>query len=146
IVPKLAAPRTPLGDPSGGVFSRLNTSTRNSTARSPTDIRRATTTSTLRYAGPRTGLRDALPSANWGVTANALGLNHPFASRTSAGSAGAAISVGRCTPKPANALKLVACVTATGTPDWSVTIAATVHPRQSQTTDETNTCGMSPVE
>src|SRR5262245_48513624 len=147
IVPKLAAPATAAGAPNAGVLSRLNTSARTSTDRlAPAGMRRINAKSTLRYDGPRTGLRDAEPIVNCGAMANADVLNQCAGVRSPAGSSGSPTRFGRCTPKPANALKFVVCVTATGTPDSSVTIDVNVQPRQSHTTDDTNTCGMSPVE
>src|SRR6185503_4385662 len=103
--------------------------------------------STFRYAGPRTGFRDAFPMVNCGATENAAVLNQCWGVRSPAGSAGSPARFGRCTPKPAKALKFVACVTAIGTPDCSVTMPATVQFRAKfQTSDETNAWGMSPVE
>ena len=107
-----------------------------------------------------------MPSVNCGAIGERRGVE-PLrsASADPAGSVGSPTRFGRCTPKPAKALKLVVCVTATGTPDCSVTSAVdrpvvderAEHavqlswrgPRptgRSQTTDETKTCGMSPVE
>ena len=68
--------------------------------------------STSRYEGPRTGLRDAEPIVNTGATAKAAVLNHWLGVRWSAGSVGSPTRFGRCTPKPANALKFVVWVTA----------------------------------
>src|SRR4249920_2560924 len=102
--------------------------------------------------------------ANCGATANAVVSNHWLDERLWDGSVGLPTRFGRWTPKPANALKFVVCVTAMGTPDCSVTSPVTVqslamapsHPSSwwarpapygmSQTTDDSNTCGMSPVE
>src|SRR5581483_10245486 len=165
MVPKFAAPRTAAGAPKFGVFRRLNTSARISTARpGPAGTRRMRARSTLRYAGPRTGFRDADPSVNCGATAKAAVLNQCAGVLWSAGSVGSPTRLGRCTPKPANALKFVAWVTAIGIPDCNVAIRVTVQslasaphtPRsalsrpaptgRSHTIDDTNTCGMSPVE
>src|SRR5258708_34928810 len=84
-----------------------------------TEILRASATSTLRYDGPRTGLRDAEPIVNGGATAKAAVLNHCPAVRAPAANAGSPMRCGRWTPKPANALELVVCVTATGAPGCS---------------------------
>src|SRR5262245_19995482 len=60
IVPKLAGPNPPDGGPKFVVFSRLNTSSRSSIARSPPNpTRRITARSTSLYVGPLTGLREA---------------------------------------------------------------------------------------
>src|SRR3954447_6275696 len=165
IVPKLAAPRTAAGAPKDGVLSRLNASARSSIDRDPgSRTRRAKPTSTLRHEGPRTGVRDALPSVNCGATVNAVTSNQCAGVRWADRRAGFDTRLGRCTPKPANALKLVAWVTAIGTPDCAVTIPLSVQsdaiqpsaPRgchrrpcpagSSHTADETNTFGMSPVD
>jgi len=49
-------------------------------------------------------------------------------------------------PNPANALKFVACVSASGTPDCSVTIGDTLQPRIRHVALATNTCGISPLD
>src|SRR5947208_14812659 len=120
--------------------------------------------STSRYEGPRTGFRDAEPTVNCGAMVKAAGSNHWPGVRGPGGNAGSPERFGRCTPKPANALKFVVCVTATGAPDSSVTRDAIVQSLaiapatpcncrarpapagRSHTTDDTKTCGMSPVE
>src|SRR3989442_13192358 len=82
IVPKSAAPNTALGLPSGGVLSRLNASARSSSAvPAPTGTRRLNARSTFLNAGPRTGVRDAEPSVNWGAAPKAAVLNHPEGER-----------------------------------------------------------------
>src|SRR5436309_9624789 len=108
MVPKFAAPWTAAGAPKFGVFRRLNTSTRASMVlRPPTDTRRMTARSTLRYDGPRTGFREDDPIVNGGAAANAAVSNQCCGVRWSAGSIGSPTRFGRCTPKPAKALLLV---------------------------------------
>ena len=62
-----------------------------------------------------------------GATANAAVLNHCAVERWPAGSSGSPTRFGRCVPNPANALKFVVCVTATGSPDCRVTTVASVQ-------------------
>ena len=64
---------------------------------------------------------------NWGAVANALVLNHRLTDRSSSGSVGSPLRFGRWVPNPANALLLVACVTAMGMPDCSVRTPVTVQ-------------------
>src|SRR5437764_4279799 len=147
MVPKPADPATVFGAPNGGVLRALNTSTRNSSDAAPCSrMRRLIARSRLRYAGPLIGLRDALPSVNIGAIAKALVLNQWSGVRWSAGNSGSPTRLGRWTPNPANALKLVVCVTATGTPDCSVRIPDSVQLWIVHTPAATKTCGMSPVE
>src|SRR5918999_816000 len=125
MLPNSADPATSLGFPSGGVFSRLDTSARNSIAPPlRSGRRRLSDRSTLRYDGPRTGLRDDVPSVNCGAIANAAVLNQRAGVRLPAGNSGSPTRFGRCVPKPAKALKFVVCVTANGTPDCSVITVA----------------------
>src|SRR5262249_40563892 len=128
IVPKFAAPQTAAGAPKWGVFRRSKTSARISIAL-PCRIgtRRVSARSTLEYDGPRTGFRLADPIVNCGATAKALVLNQCCGDRWPAGNSGLPTRFGRCTPNPANALKFVVWVTATGTPDSDVMSDATVQ-------------------
>src|SRR5262245_34255444 len=101
---------------------------------------------------------------NCGAALNALVLNQRAVDRSSEGSSGSPATFGRCVPNPANALLLVVCAMASGTPDWSVATpvnvqSLTIAPATpdacralpepngtSHTTDATNACGISPVE
>ena len=68
--------------------------------------------SAFRYCGPRTGLRELLPIVNCGAIVNAVVLKNLAVVRSEDGRFGSLTRFGRCVPKPANALKLVAWVTA----------------------------------
>ncbi len=128
IVPKAADPKVPFAAPNCGVLVTLNTSARTSMAvPALTGMRRLIAMSRFRYAGPRTGLRDALPSVNAGAVLNTLVLNQRLTDRSSDGSSGSPVMFGRCVPNPANRLLLVACVTAIGTPDCSVTMPESIQ-------------------
>src|SRR5262245_44361376 len=165
IVPKAAAPKVPFGAPRKGVFVRLKNSARNSSALlAGSCTRRMRAMSRFRYPGPRTGLRELVPIVNWGAVQNTLVSNQRLVDRWSDGSVGSPFRFGRWVPKPANALLLVACATAIGTPDWSVSSpvtlqSLTIAPRlpstferrlvphgRSQTPAATKMFGMSPVE
>src|SRR5215510_10987805 len=89
IEPNAVFPRTTLGAPNGGVFVKLKASARNSTfARSFTFVRLISATSALRYAGPRTELRELLPIVKIGAVTNALVSNHLDVDRCDAGNSG----------------------------------------------------------
>ncbi len=70
--PKAAVPKLPLGWAKAGVLVRLKSSARNSrTVFSAKVVRLMRLRSQSRKAGPRTGLREALPIVNWGAVAKA---------------------------------------------------------------------------
>src|SRR5262245_29394675 len=89
-------------------------------------MRRITDRSTSLYVGPRTGFREADPIVNWLAIANADVLNHRAGVRSSDGKVGSPTRFGRWVVKPAYPSEF-ACVTATGTPDCSVTNVATLQ-------------------
>ncbi len=165
MLPNAALPKTPFGAPYAGAFSALKTSPlRSSRPRFPSATSRTTARSSRRTPGPRTGCREAEPSVKAGASAKASVRNHRAAVRCPAGSAGSPTRCGRCTLNPANAFRLVACVTATGSPDCSVSTPDTVqscpiqprHPGHrcrrplpigtAHTPEATSTCGMSPAD
>src|SRR5262245_56381813 len=165
MVPTAAGPKLVLGAVRGGVLVALNASTRNS-ARTCSLMGNilASMTSRVWYPGPITGLRELLPSVNWGAWVNAAVLNQRAVLRSSEGSTVSPVRFGLWMPNPANALRLVAWVTTTGLPDCSRTIPASCQPPasaffqpfkvqrrpwprgSSQTKDPANTCGILPVE
>ena len=65
MLPNAGVPKLPFGCANAGVFVTLNISARNSrSVRSVSLLCFTNATSKFRYAGPRTGLRDAFPIAN----------------------------------------------------------------------------------
>ena len=123
--PKPAAPSTTFGAPNGGVFVKLKTSVRNSRFMVSVKLMRLiSATSRLRYAGPRTGLRELLPMVNCGAIVNGAVLKKRAVVCSDEERFGFATRFGRCVPKPANALKFVTWVTASGNPDCRVTTPA----------------------
>ena len=73
MLPNAGEPKLPFGCENSGVFVTLKISPRNSKSVSPRRVRCFTKAkSRSRYAGPRTGFRDALPMVNCGAVAKAL--------------------------------------------------------------------------
>ena len=118
--------------------------------------------STLRYEGPRTGLRDAEPMVNSGATDEGRRVE-PLTGRPLVGrQLGSPTRFGRCTPKPANALKLVDLCHRDGharlqcderchgpvvrdRAQQTVELTGASLPAgRSHTTEDTKMCGMSP--
>lgn len=68
IDPNPGVPNTTFGAPGRGVLVKLKASARNSRfVLSVMNVRFISATSVFRYAGPRTGLRELLPSVNCGA-------------------------------------------------------------------------------
>src|SRR6185295_5058331 len=84
--------------------------------------------SAFRYCGPRTGLRELLPIVNCGAIVNVDVSKNCAVVRSDDERFGSLTRFGRCVPKPANALKLVTWVTASGIPDCRFTAADSSHP------------------
>src|SRR6185369_4882931 len=82
-------------------------------------------------AGPRAGLRDAVPIVNCGAVANAAVLIKRAGERSFGDKFGLPTRFGRCNANPAKELLFVACVTVTGMPDCSSSIVFTCQPPSS---------------
>ena len=71
MLPKAAEPKLPLGCANSGVLKMSKTSARNSISASPAIGVFHSARSRSRYAGPRAGLRDAVPMVNCGAVGKA---------------------------------------------------------------------------
>src|SRR6187200_2958026 len=99
IVPKAADPTVVFGAPNGGVLVALNASARISNAWfTESGTRRISARSRLRNPGPRTGLRELVPSVNAGAAWNAAVSNQRLTERSSEESVGSPIRFGRWVP------------------------------------------------